>query len=475
MRLLWTVCICLFLFSCQFSMTRKEKVKDQIPPPSLNASIKKSLATPFFKTGNWPKQNWWTTFHSPELNAFIQMSIENNPSLEEAKRRLEMARQEAIVTRSALFPLVTMTGEFTHEYLSHYGLYRALNPEIPLNANLSQFFASLYYDFDIWGKNRNLFYSSIGRVMTQRAETAQVELQLTTALAETFFLLKTNLIKKRLLEELIKVKVGINDLQEKMLKSALFSAFEPYLGTEKILETQKQIEAINDDIEVNKHLLNILMGRSPDCPIITTDIVLPLTECIDLPCDLSIGLLARRPDLMAQIWKAEAVAYLVGASIADYYPDVSITAFLGFESGIKHNLLSAQAFNWGVTPAFNLPIFTAGAITANVSAKKAEYDATIFAYNQMLLNSAKEVADLLSNAKTIFKQKIEQEEIVVLAKKRLDLVILNVKSGLDSKFSNLGYKAAWLETQIEDVSLLYKQYFVTIMLIRALGGGFSCL
>jgi NodT family efflux transporter outer membrane factor (OMF) lipoprotein len=456
-------------------MTRKEKIKDQIPPPTLKKSVEKSLATPFFKTGNWPKHNWWTIFHSHELNGFIQTAIQNNPSLEEAKKRFEMARQEAIVVRSLLFPLVTLSGEATNSLSSHNGLYRAFNHEFPINADLFQLYANFSYDFDIWGKNRNLFYSSIGQVMTKRAETAQVELLLTTGLAETYFLLKTNLIKKRLFEELLVVRQGIYQLQESMRKSALYSALEPYLGGENVQEAQKQVDSIDDEIEMNKHLLNILMGKSPDCPLCFDERVEPLLNCIDIPCNLSIGLLTRRPDLMAQIWKAEAIAYLVGASIADYYPDLSITAFLGYQSGHLNNLLSAKSLTYTVSPVFNLPIFTAGAITAKVCSKKAEYDATIFAYNQLLLDSAKEVADLLSNARTVFKQKKEQQEIVVLAKKRFDLTILKKDKGLDNKFNTYSLNEELIQKEIEDISLLYKQYFVTIMLIRALGGGFSCL
>jgi NodT family efflux transporter outer membrane factor (OMF) lipoprotein len=475
MRLIWTVFLCLFLSSCQFSMTRKEKVKDQIPAPTLNTSINKSLATPYFQTGNWPKELWWKMFDSKELDGFMHQALLNNPSLEEAKKRIEMARQEAIVVRSVLFPLAELAGNATDLYSSHNGLYRALNSDFPINADLFGLLVNFSYDFDIWGKNRNLFYASIGKVMAQRAETAQVELLITTALADTYFLLKTNLIKKRLYEELLQVRKEIFQLENKMKKNFLYSALEPYYADENVLEAQKLVDAIDDDIDMTKHLLNVLMGKSPDCPLFVNELVDPLIQSIALPPDLSIGLLARRPDLRAQIWRAESSAYLVGASIADYYPDLSITAFLGYQSGHLNNLFSAKSFTYSITPAFNLPIFTAGAITANVCAKKAEYDAIIFAYNQLLLNSAKEVADLLCHARTVFKQKQEQQEIVILAKKRFDLTLLKRVSGLDSKFQTYSLTEEVINKELEDVSLLYKQYFVTIMLIRALGGGFYCL
>lgn len=74
-----------------------------------------------------------------------------------------------------------------------------------------------------------------------------------------------------------------------------------------------------------------------------------------------------------------------------------------------------------------MPIFTAGAIRANIKATKAQFDAAIDAYNNLLLYSTQEVLDVLAFAEDIYQQKAEQEHVVELAKQRYELSYLRQK------------------------------------------------
>lgn len=462
----------LFVSSCQISISQHERDKYRMPMPSLEKSVEESLATSYFTTGHWPRLDWWQRFQSESLNRYMELAFSYNPTIEEAKKRVVEAHQEAIVTRSILFPLVTFDTEDTKIYSSHHGLYRALNPTFPISANLVDILFNASFDFDIWGKNRNLFFSSIGKEMTKRAEQREVELQISTLLALTFFAIKSLNQQLALYEQLLDVRMSVVSLQKKMQFSSLYSALDPYLGEEYVYEVKKVIEGLKDEIEVAKHLLNTLMGRSPDCFIEVGSEFLELQEAVAIPSDLRIGLLARRPDLMAQIWVVEALGYEVGASIANYYPDFSISAFLGLESGFYNNLFQAKSLTWQLAPALSLPIFTAGAIGANVRSKKGAFDAAKFAYNQMLLDSAREVSDLLSNARSIFTQKQDQQQIVEYAKKRYEITNLRKTKGLDSRFQTLALQEEVLLKETENVKLIFDEYMVTIKLIKSLGGGY---
>ena len=89
--------------------------------------------------------------------------------------------------------------------------------------------------------------------------------------------------------------------QNQLKQSALLSAFPPLFTQENLFETQKILEGLDAEIAANKHLINVLAGFGPDTPLYIDESLRPLPEAICLPCDLSAGLLARRPDLMAQI------------------------------------------------------------------------------------------------------------------------------------------------------------------------------
>ncbi len=454
------------------SLPKDEQTAHLLPPPSVELSVEKSLESGLFEIKDWPRSNWWAIFQSDQLNQLIVEALRQNPTIQRVEKRVTSAKQIAKVVRSRLFPLLFFDADESWEYLSYHGLYRALNPHVPINANLVDLTLSFTYEFDFWGKNRNLFLAAVGESKAQEAESAEVQLIVTTSLAQAYFALQTNLLRKNLYEQLVQVRQETFTLQRLLQKKALLSKLQPLLSEENLLEAQKWLLTIKDEIEVDRHLINVFRGKGPDAPLILDqEFSFPLKQ-LPIPSNLSLDLLARRPDLMAQIWRVEALAHEVGAAKADFYPDIHLTALIGLESVLYRFLLNTHSKTAALQPAIHLPIFTAGAIRANIRAKKAQFDAAVNDYNDLLLKSAQEVADLLVLAQTIYQQKQDQEQIVQAAAERFALTNLRQQKGLDNMLSWYLSKEEWIFKQLDDVSLLYSQYLATIKLIKALGGGY---
>lgn len=460
--------ILLLLTSCYVSMPHRQQTEKIIAPPSVATPD-----SPIFCSGDWPQEEWWLIFNSPQLTDLISEALCRNPTLQEVEATIRVAKQEAIIARSQLFPYLFFDADLSKSYLSQNGLYRAFNPTIPLDANLIDISFSLEYEFDFWGKNRNLFLAAIGEALADEAEAAQVRLIVTTSIAQAYFALKANLLRKELYEALLRVNETTLELLQLMETKALASRLDPLLAVEAVYETKQLIANIDQEIRVGNHLLNYLVGRGPDVPIWVDGKLSGLPRRLAIPENLTLDLLARRPDLMAQIWRAKALAHEVGAAMADFYPNISISALIGLESIFYSKIFNPKSFTANVTPALHLPIFTAGAIRANVRANRAAFDAAIYAYNDLVLKSAREVADLLVLAEAIFEQKAEQDRVVSASQERHQLTVMRAKSGLDSRFDELAIQTELINKQLQNVSLLYGEYATAVQLIRALGGGYQ--
>ena len=467
--ILWSTC---FLTGCCVSLSKSRQTENLLPRPSLEESRENSLNTPFFARGEWPSETWWEMFDTPQLNALIEMALDLNPTIQSVKTQIAFTKERAIIARSRLFPLIFFDATDSWQYLSEHGLYRAFNPTLPLSASLIDLTFSFSYEFDFWGKNTHLFYAAIGEEKAAIAETAAAQLIITTGLAQAYFALKANLHRKRLYEQLVDVQNKTYVLEKHLLKNSLFSNLPPLQSEEQVFEAKKLLEEVEAEIAADRHLISILIGIGPDSPLAIDDTFCSLTAKILLPDTLSIDLLARRPDLMAQIWRVEALGHVVGAAIADFYPRINLTGFAGLESVLYSVLFTPGSLTCNLEPALSLPIFTAGAIRANVGAKKAEFDAAVFDYNTLLLKSAQEVADFLAFAQSIFQQKKEQESIVQKARARYELTYLRKQNGLDSLFDVYAIEIELIQKELENVTLLYSQYLAAIKLIKALGGGY---
>ncbi len=346
-----------------------------------------------------------------------------------------------------------------------------MNADFPLHAYLLDLSLSFTYDFDFWGRNRNLFYAAIGKKRALQAEAANVQLIVTTALAQAYFAYVTNCKREKLYRELVVVRARLDKLDKLLVKKGLSSVLSPLLSEENVNEAKKQLLSVQEECAVDRHLINILAGRSPDTPIPLSQLPnLPTTLII--PNTLSLDLLARRPDLMAQIWRAKALAFKTGAAQADFYPDVNIMGLAGLQSTAWTKLFATTSATGLIRPAVSLPIFTAGAIRANVRSKKAEFDEAIADYNALLLRSTQEVLDNVAFAKSVYQQKVQQKTIVDSAKKRYQLTRLRARNGLDSQFNTDYLLEKVIEKELDDVLLLYNQYLASVKLIKALGGGY---
>jgi NodT family efflux transporter outer membrane factor (OMF) lipoprotein len=460
------------LFGC-LAMSPQEKNKHKMGPVEIASSISQGLDSGFLVEGNWPEEDWWNQFQSPSLNLMIQEAIEQNPSLKAIESRVAQAKQAALVNKSKLFPTLFFNADDNWRHLSKHGFTHLLNPKLGLSGYEVDLSLSFQYEFDFWGKYRNLFRSALGEMKAEEAEFAQAKLVLTTSLAQSYFGLLISKQKEKFYQELCAVRLHKLTLQKKMVAGALSSILPPLLDDVGLQEANENLLAIRDEIATQKHLINILRGVSPDVEVLIDPLSKETLGSIYLPKNLSMGLLSRRPDLMAQIWRVEALANQVSAAKADFFPNVNIVAFAGLCSTSFSNLFQVLSQTTGADPALTLPIFTGGSIRANLKKKKALFDEAVYSYNQLILVSVQEVADLLTHIETAFAQKQLQQISLEDTKKRLELTNLRKAGGLDAEFAPLNYQEEVIFQSLKDLGILYNQYAFTIKLIKALGGGYQ--
>ncbi len=456
---------------CMISMSREEQIKNILSAPSLETSLA-AATDDVFETSDWPEANWWELYGSNELNDLIRQALAKNPTIEAVRSRIEFAKENTIIAGSTLYPIIYFDASDQWQYLSQNGLYRALNPHIALNNQQIDFSLSFSFELDFWGKYRNLYRAALGREKAAEAETAQAELIAAAALAQSYFALKTNLVRKELYEELYEVRKNYFDLQTSLVEHSLDSILPPLLSEEAVFQAKQWIFGIEEEIAVDQHIVNILAGKGPGEPLELNEPLPLLPERLALPESISSGLLSRRPDLLAQIWRVDALAREVGAARAEFWPDVNVLGLLGYQSGSWSKLFEWASKTIGATPGLSLPVYTAGAISANAGAKLALYNEAVYQYNDLILKSFQEVADLLAIGRSVYKQKEQQDKIVRNAASRYEVTLLRQRNGLDDDLAVYRFLEEKIQKQLEDVELLYAQYLVSVRLVKALGGGY---
>lgn len=447
-------------------------------PLSLGGVEELALAQEDFDRGGWPKNTWWEMFGDPQLNDLIEMALENSPTLKEAAAKVEFSKQMAKKQRSSLFPKVDLDYAEEWQYFSENGFVRSFYPvlpgvTVPATVNQIDLTLNFSYEFDFWGKNRKRFQSALGEMRTMRAEKAQAELVLTTHLAQTYFQLQAHLAEQAILEEKFEQRSDLYDLSISRLESGIEPDYPTLVREKNVYSVAQLLLAVQRDIAFDTHMIKLLIGQGPDSP----DLRFPLSASFDqpfpLPSNLSIDLLARRPDLQAQIWRVESAAKEIGIAKADFYPNVNLSAFAGLESLAFNDFFKWSSHTGGLEPALHLPIFTGGKLRANLRSKVASYNEAVFSYNDLLLRAAKEVADQLILLQTKNGELDMQMATVRATLDQYRLKELRFAKGINDYLTVLDMEEEVLNQRLSLVNLQRDHLLAVLQMVKAFGGGYE--
>ncbi len=255
--------------------------------------------------------------------------------------------------------------------------------------------------------------------------------------------------------------------------AGLDSRLEVRQTEEALPATREQVIQLRETIELTRHQLAALVGAGPDRGLLITRPAATALTAPALPSRLPSELLGRRPDLTAQRLRVLAAADAIKVRQADFYPNVDLLAFAGFQRLGPGSLINAGDRQPGVGPALSLPLFDAGRRRAALAGADAAFDASVEQYNQALADALRDVADVVSSLQSVAAQRAEQQEALRIAREAYDLAVLRYREGIGNYLQVLSTEDQLLTQQRLEADLRARLLDLSVSLSQALGGGFT--
>jgi multidrug efflux system outer membrane protein len=289
--------------------------------------------------------------------------------------------------------------------------------------------------------------------------------------ADTYFAWQADQARLQIAGEAVAVQQDLARIAELRVRQGVDLADTAHSAQAQLAAAREMQAALEGSARIRRAALAALLGIAPaDLPALQPRSLPEITTA--LPADAGLDLLARRPDIAANLWQVEAALKQTDVARAQFYPDISISAMAGLSSIDMDKLFTSGSRVFGVTPALHLPIFSGGRLGANYGVSRAQLDSAVAQYNATVISAAREVATQVLSAQQTAERAQQQAAQIRADTNLLASAEARRRQGVRDARESLAARALLLQQRDAALQLKAQALATDLNLVKALGGGY---
>jgi NodT family efflux transporter outer membrane factor (OMF) lipoprotein len=438
------------------------------PPDSFKESDQWKKAQP---SAGALRGNWWEIFGDSQLNALEEQVAVGNQSLKEAEARFRQARAMVRYNRAALFPTLSVAPSIANERISPNAPYFGAAARGISSAGDFLLPFDLSYEVDLWGSIRRTVAAAGEEAQATAADLQTLSLSLHAELAMDYFELRTADSQKRVLDATVDAYAELVQLTTDLFRGGGAPETDVAQAQTQLDDARVQDTDISVQRAQYEHAIAVLIGKPPAEFGLQPRSLNPAPPII--PVGVPSQLLERRPDIAANERRVAEANEQIGIARAAYFPTLTLSATGGFEGSGITNWLTWPSRFWAVGPALAETLFDAGRRRATSDAARAGYDATVATYRQTTLTAFQEVEDNLAALRILEREAEQESEAVAKSRRTVELFTSLYQGGADPYLEVVTAQTIELGNELNAVEILQRRMDASVLLIKALGGGWD--
>jgi NodT family efflux transporter outer membrane factor (OMF) lipoprotein len=448
------------------------------------------------------RAEWWEMFDDPKLNALEERVAISNQSIIAAEANYRAAYALVLEAQAQLFPtfnlVPSVTREKTSAALAGIGGGTTVGtttttgtgvgpttgtttgttsgstlPQSSVTAPHNIFALPLEasYQIDLWGSIRNTVAANRFSAQASAATLANALLSTQSTLAQDYFQLRVADEQRRILDTTVADYRAVLSMTRTLFEQGLDSD-EDVAAAETQLDTAiAQATDVGVARAEYEHAIAVLIGVPPgkfSIPYERFNQSLPIVP-VSVPSDL----LERRPDVAAAERQVAQTNAQIGVARAAYFPTLSLSAAIGYESTALSKLIEAPNMIWSAGPTLNQTLFDGGERRAAVLQARAQNESQAATYRQTVLSAFQSVEDQLSSLRILSQELVQQRRAMLAAKHTVELSLVRYRNGVDSYVNLITAENAFLSARETELQVRLRQLTSSVSLINDLGGGWA--
>ena len=428
---------------------------------------------PRVKSQEADMSEWWRVFNDPTLSALIDRAYDQNLSLRVAGARILQAQAQRGIAVGTLFPQIQQaSASFTrNKFPTTTGLPEP--PEKWLQEWNTGFNAS--WELDLWGRIRRAIEAADAELDASVENYDNVLVILLADVATSYVQYHT--FEERLVyaRKNLEIQSKSYELAEDKFKNGAVTERDLQMAKQNLEQTRALIPLLEIGERQARNLLCVLLGIPPSDlgPILAKAADIPKAPnevAVGIPADL----LRRRPDIRQAERLVAAQSARIGIATADFYPRLTLNGTIGLSAEQFGQLFHTPGSMTGsFGPEFRWDILNYGRILNNVRAQDAVFEGLAFAYQNTVLNAARETEDALVG---FLRSQTQAESLgasVAAANRTAEIAMDQYRQGAVDFFP-VYYFESILTQQQDQLAVARGQIALDLIgVYRALGGGWE--
>jgi multidrug efflux system outer membrane protein len=330
----------------------------------------------------------------------------------------------------------------------------------------------LSFELDIWGRLRRATEAARANLLAADENRKAVMTTLVSQVAADYFSLRALDYQLDISQRTLATRQASLELIKQRQGGGVATLLDLRQGEQLVYTAAETIPDLQQQIEQTEDRISLLLGKNPG------EVVrgLNLTEQPmppDVPAGLPSALLERRPDIRAAEQTLIAQNAEIGVAQAAYFPQISLSGFLGGQGTQLAGLFSGPSAVWNFTPQLTQPIFTAGRLKSNVQLAQAQRDSALIQYQKTIQTGFSEVSDALIAHQRTREARAQQELLVAALQDRTRLAYVRYRGGVDTLLNALDSDRDLFQAELALSQIRLNELNSVVQLYKALGGGWQ--
>ena len=415
---------------------------------------------------------WFEVFKDEQLQALIRTALVANYDLRDAVERVNEARANLGITQSEQFPTITASADTTTVRLSRNGL-----TPVPASVDRDRTVGGvvlnlLSFEVDVWGRLRRATEAARAQVLAAEDTHQAVITTLVSDVATAYFDLLELDAELEIAQRTLALRQNSLSLIQVRQQGGIATLLDVRQAEQLVYSAAQVIPDTEGLIEQTEYQIRLLLGQPPG----NVPRGQPLTVQAHppaVPPGLPSALLERRPDIRAAEQTLVAANANIGVAKAAYFPTISLTGLLGFESNQLSSLFQGASSHWQFVPQVTQPIFTAGRITAQVHFAEAQQQSALIQYEKAIQTAFREVSDALVQYRRVKGIRTQQVLLVATLHDRSQLAYMRYRGGVDTLLNALDADRDLFSAELSLAQTQRNELLALVQLYKALGGGWQ--